>query len=138
MRCASSASRAIFMSVMSREMPKVQGSYAGAKAPDARSQVASAKPAVSATERAAPSVSRPQSKPAASTAPAASADRGYATPQASKSVSRPVTTSERAGSSAVAGVKSGGEGSAASQRGKQSMPNGVPAKAKGGGKQARQ
>jgi hypothetical protein len=119
----------------SSEMPKVQGSYAGAKAPDARTPVASAKPAASAAQRA-PSVSRPASTPAASTARAASADRGYATPQASKPVSRPAAprASERATSSAVAGVNHGGADRAASQRGKQSMPNGVPAKAKAGGK----
>jgi hypothetical protein len=119
----------------SRELPKVQGSYAGAKAPDARTPVASAKPAASAAQRA-PSVSRPASTPAASTARAASADRGYATPQASKPVSRPAAprASERATSSAVAGVNHGGADRAASQRGKQSMPNGVPAKAKAGGK----
>lgn len=107
-----------------RAQPKVQGSYAGAKpkAPSATSKVASAKPAT---------------KPAAVAKPSASADRGRPTPQASKPASRPAAAPsrapERANKSAVSGASRGGADRAASQRGKQSMPKGVPAKAKGGG-----
>jgi hypothetical protein len=117
--------------------PKVQGSYAGAKpkAPGATSKVASAKPQ---TKQAAPSLNRPDAKPAAGTnRPAAAADRGRAAPQARKPESRPAAAPsrapERANKSAVSGSDRGGADRAASQRGKQSMPSGVPAKAKGGG-----
>ncbi len=111
----------------SRGPPKVQGSYAGSKAPEARAQVASGKPA-----NAAPNAKRPESKPTGAGASAA-VDRGYAAPQAAN---RPaVATADRA--SAVSGVKKGSADRAASQRGKQSLPGGVPAKAKGGGKKSK-
>lgn len=131
-----------------RGQPKVQGSYAGAKpkAPGATPRVASAKPA---TKQAAPSFDRPAAKPAAGMKQSAAADRGRATPQARKPETRPVAAPsaksenrpaaapsrapERANKSAVSGADRGGGDRAASQRGKQSMPKGVPAKAKGGG-----
>jgi hypothetical protein len=116
-----------------RSQPKVQGSYAGAKpkAPGATSKVASAKPA---TKQAAPSFDRPDAKPAAaSTARPAVTDRGRPTQQASRPAAAPSRAPERASKSAVSGADRGGADRAASQRGKQSMPSGVPAKAKGGG-----
>ncbi len=110
-----------------RTQPKVQGTYAGAKPKAAdRTQVASAKPAA---------------RPAASTKPSAVADRGRPAPQASrpvsKSASRPAAAPARApqaaNKSAVSGTSRGSADRAASQRGKQSMPSGPPARAKRGG-----
>jgi hypothetical protein len=131
-----------------RAQPKVQGSYAGAKpkAPGATTKLASAKPTARPS---AANLNRPAAKPATGAKQAATADRGRPTPQASKPASRPAAmpsakpanrpaaatsrAPERANKSAVSGASRGGADRAASQRGKQSMPKGVPAKAKGGG-----
>jgi hypothetical protein len=130
-----------------RAQPKVQGSYAGAKpkAPDSsRTQVAGAKPDARPAASA-----KPDARPAASTRPSAAQDRGRAAPQTSRPASRPATMPESslasrpaaapsrapqtASKSAVSGANRGSTDRAASERGKQSMPKGVPAKAKGGG-----
>ncbi len=114
--------------------PKVQGSYTGGKAasPSAAAKAASAsRPAV---KDAAPSVQRPASK-------AAATDRGRPATPASKP-SAPARAPDRSKSSAVSGASRGGAADkAASQRGRESMPKGVPAKArspgsKGPGKKA--
>jgi hypothetical protein len=124
-------------SAASRDLPKVQGSYSGGQpsAPDARSKVASAAPAAKpAAKAAAPTVNRPDARPAASSARSTASDRGYSAPsaaKASKPTSKPAAVPERTKSSAVSGAKGGGDDRAASARGKQSMPSGVPAKAKG-------
>jgi hypothetical protein len=133
-------------STASGAAPKVQGSYAGSQATSAAAKskattaapaakAAAAKPAV---KPAASTVSRPEAKPSASTARSAASDRGYAAPSvpkvskpASKPAAVPSGAPERAKSSAVSGAKSGGGDRAASDRGKQSMPAGASAKAKG-------
>jgi hypothetical protein len=119
--------------------PKVQGSYAGGKAagPSAAAKAASPRPAA---KDAASGVQRPAAKPAArpdtGTARTAAADRGRpaaAASQASKP-SAPARAPDRSKSSAVSGATRGGAGDkAASQRGRESMPKGVPAKAKSPG-----
>lgn len=122
-----------------REQPKVQGSYAGGapNAGAASSRVSSAaqdkKPAAKA---AAASAARPAAPPAAKAKPAGATDRGYAKPAAAP-VGKPATTPERARPTAVSGADRGSADKAASQRGKQSMPSGVPAKAKTPGKPAK-
>ena len=133
----------------SRDLPKVQGSYGGGQqtAADARGKVASATPAAKpAAKAAAPNVSRPEARPATGQARSAATDRGYPAPPAAKAskpagkpAAVPSAAPERAKTSAVSGAKGGGSADrAATQRGKQSMPAGVPAKAKGGsGKKAR-
>jgi hypothetical protein len=115
--------------------PKVQGSYAGARD--------KAKPAAKPAARPAPA------KPAAS----GTRDRGHATPTAkpaSRPAQQPMSTAKPASPrpaakpaarpTAVSGAnRQGGNAKAASQRGKQSMPKGVPPKAraqKGGKKKA--
>jgi hypothetical protein len=122
-----------------RNPPKVQGSYAGAK--PASSQAANkldrptARPAAKAPAR--PAAKTP-AKPASSAQRTATADRGRAppsAPQASKPATRPAAapsgSAARSRSSAVSGSnRSGSADRAASNRGRQSMPGGVPAKAK--------
>ena len=131
-------------STASGAVPKVQGSYTGSQATGAaaKSKATTAAPAAKAAAKptakpAAPSVSRPETKPSASAARSTASDRGYAAPSApkvSKPASKPAAVPsgapERAKSSAVSGAKGGGD-RAASDRGKQSMPAGASAKAKG-------
>ncbi len=118
--------------------PKVQGSYAGAR---------------DKAQPAARTASKPTTKPVAKPAPARPAtsgarDRGHATP-AAKPASRPAqqpatrpaqqpATRPAAKPTAVSGAsrQGGGSAKAASQRGKQSMPKGVPPKARAGGQKA--
>jgi hypothetical protein len=132
-------------STASGAVPKVQGSYAGSQATSAaaKSKATTAAPAAKAAAKpaakpAASGVSRPEAKPSASAARSAASDRGYeapSTPKVNKPASKPAAVPsgapERAKSSAVSGAKSGGGDRAASDRGKQSMPAGAPAKAKG-------
>jgi hypothetical protein len=132
-------------STASAAVPKVQGSYAGSQASSAaaKNKATTAAPAAKAAAKpaakpAVSSVSRPDTKPSASAARSAASDRGYeapSTPKVSKPASKPAAVPsgapERAKSSAVSGAKSGGGDRAASDRGKQSMPSGAPAKAKG-------
>ena len=103
-----------------RPAPKVQGSYAGAK-----DRVPAAKPE-----------SRPASAPAQKPAAVDSRDRGYAKP-ASQPAAMPASRPQQrpaaqpaARPTAVSGDRQGGGDRAASQRGKQSLPQGVPPKAK--------
>jgi hypothetical protein len=124
--------------------PKVQGSYAGAK-----DRTPAAKPAARPAER---PVAKPAAKPDTRPAAQAAKDRGYAKPEsrpaqrpaatpAAKPVERPAakpaqTPQQRPAATpasrptAVSGNRQGGNAKAASQRGKQSMPKGVPPKAK--------
>jgi hypothetical protein len=67
--------------------------------------------------------------PAAKPKPTGATDRGYAKPTAA-APSKPAAAPERARPTAVSGADRGSADKAASQRGKQSMPSGVPAKAK--------
>jgi hypothetical protein len=130
----------------SRDLPKVQGSYAGATpAGSASNRVASAaqdkkpaakpaaaKPAAAksvAAKPAAASTSRPAAVPAAKAIPAGATDRGYSKP-ASAASTKAAAAPERARPTAVSRSDRGAADKAASQRGKQSMPSGVPAKAK--------
>jgi hypothetical protein len=116
----------------SRDQPKVQGSYAGGtpSAGAASSRVSSAaqdkKPAAKTAAASAP---RPAAVPAAKPKPTGATDRGYAKPTAA-APSKPAAAPERARPTAVSGADRGSADKAASQRGKQSMPSGVPAKAK--------
>jgi hypothetical protein len=109
--------------------PKVQGSYAGAK-PDRAKPAQTAKP----TTRDVPRPSQPQG------------DRGYAKPEArptakpqqsDRAAAKPAPTTRTAPSggnrTAVSGARSGKAEKAASQRGKQSMPQGARSKGSGGG-----
>ena len=130
----------------SRDLPKVQGTYAGATpagsasnrvssaaqdqkpaAKPAAAKPAAAKPA--AAKPAAAGASRPAAVPAAKAIPAGATDRGYSKPATAPS-SKPAAAPERARPTAVSGSDRGAADKAASQRGKQSMPSGVPAKAK--------
>jgi hypothetical protein len=120
-----------------RDVPKVQGTYAGGQsnAADARSKAASATPAAKPTAKAAPNVSRPDSKPSASAARPAASDRASAAPSpakvtkpASKPAAMPSSAPERAKSGAASGAKSGGD------RAKPTKPAAAPAKPKGGKK----
>ena len=109
----------------SREAPKVQGGYAGAK-PQSKPQ--SKMPSKPATNNA--------TRPA--TMPAGAKDRGYSKPTStptSRTDARPASkpAPSRAKPTAMSGAGHGGSNHAASQRGKQSMPKGVPPKAKSGG-----
>jgi hypothetical protein len=117
----------------SRDLPKVQGSYAGATPERAKTQQAATRPASRDV----------QQKPAAQRPGASGGDRGYdkpaARPQSAakpQPMNKPSPAANRGGSkgggSAVSGANhSGSADRAASQRGKQSMPQG--AKSKGGG-----
>ena len=133
----------------SRDLPKVQGSYAGGtpSAGAASGRVTSAatekKPAAKAAAASAP---RPAAVPAAKAKATGATDRGYTKPAvAPSSKSKPAAVSsaksaaapERARPTAVSGADRGSADKAASQRGKQSMPSGVPAKAKSAGKPAK-
>ena len=125
--------------------PKVQGSYAGAK-PAARPQPA---PGTRDVQKPSPStrdVQRPTtgqgdrgySKPAPSAKPASRPQPAPST----RDVQRPAPTSRPAPSggnrgTAVSGGKSGKADKAASQRGKQSMPQGARSKGGGGGNKQR-
>jgi hypothetical protein len=130
----------------SRDLPKVQGSYAGATpAGSASNRVASAaqdkkpaaKPAAAKPAAAKPAAAktvaanapRPAAVPAAKAIPAGATDRGYSKPATAAST-KPAAAPERARPTAVSGSDRGAADKAASQRGKQSMPSGVPAKAK--------
>jgi hypothetical protein len=124
----------------SREVPKVQGSYAGATPERVKAQQSAARP-----------TSGNLQQPAATQRPGASGgDRGYdksaARPQPSSKPSpaakpqqprsKPAPSADRAGT-AVSGADRGSADRAASQRGKQSMPQGAKSKgnaSKGGNK----
>jgi hypothetical protein len=126
--------------------PKVQGSYAGAKGDRA-------KPATATREMPKPQtrdVQRPA--PATTNVPKPSkgaGDRGYAKPAARpqtvdrSAAPKPMPTQRPAPSSgnrgtAMSGAKSGKKDMAASQRGKQSLPQGARSKGAGGGGQKKQ
>ena len=116
----------------SRDQPKVQGSYAGgapaagAAAKKVSSSAPDKKPSVKTAVESAP---RPAAAPAAKAKVAGATDRGYSKPAATPS-SKPAAEPERVRPTAVSGSGRGSADKAASQRGKQSMPSGVPAKAK--------
>jgi hypothetical protein len=103
---------------VSKAPPKVQGSYAGAK-PDR------AQPSTRDVPKPKPQT-RDVSKPSKGTA-----DRGYVQPDV-KPAARP-TAPSGSNRTAVSGAKSGKQEKAASQRGKQSMPQGARSKGGGGG-----
>jgi hypothetical protein len=114
-----------------RDVPKVQGTYAGGQsnAADARSKATSAAPAAKAT---APNVSRPDAKPSASAARPAASDRTNAAPSpakvtkpASKPAAMPSGAQERAKSATPSGAKSGGD------RAMPTKPAAAPTKPKG-------
>jgi hypothetical protein len=121
---------------VSKAPPKMQGSYAGAQRDRAKpANVSKPSPAT----RDVPKPRKPQG------------DRGYAKPAATPAArpqpaqrpatARPVPTSRPAPSggnrTAVSGANSGKADKAASQRGKQSMPQGARSKGGGGKKQKR-
>jgi len=134
-----------------RAAPKVQGSYKGGTADrDRAAQGSYAGTKQGAAQR--PTATRPEARPAAkpTTRPAGTADRGYAKPAAkptpaprpqpaAKPATRPAPSAgggRPQGGSAMSGAnRSGKADRAASQRGKQSMPQG--AKSKGGGNKKR-
>jgi hypothetical protein len=104
--------------------PKLQGSYAGGKAANAR-------PAANSVP---PGGQRPAAKPASSTARSGAADRGRpaAAPSRNSQPTVPARAPEQRRPSALSGAnRSGSSDRAASQRGRQSMPKGVPPKARG-------
>jgi hypothetical protein len=127
--------------------PKVQGNYAGAKGDRARPAPASRdvpKPKTSDLARPAPS------KTSVPKASQGAGDRGYAKPVPSaKPAARPQTADRSAApkpmptqrpahsggnrGTAMSGAKSGKKDMAASQRGKQSLPQGARSKGAGGG-----
>ena len=122
--------------------PKVQGSYAGAKPDRARPSGAGA-PATRDVQKPKPAtrdVQRPQqpSTRDVKRPPTSGADRGYSKPASgAKPAARPQPTSRPAQApsrgTAVSGGRSGQADRAASQRGKQSMPQGARSKGSGGG-----
>jgi hypothetical protein len=113
----------------SRQQPKVQGSYAGGAPSAAPAKQVAAKPAAA-------SASRPAATAVAQAKPAGATDRGYAKPAAASS-GKPASAPDRSRPTAVSGADRGSADKAASQRGKQSMPSGVPAKARNSGKAAK-
>jgi hypothetical protein len=127
--------------------PKVQGSYAGAKPDRARPSTASGAPATRDVPKPKPAtrdVQRPQqpSTRDVKRPPTSGGDRGYSKPAAgAKPAARPQQATRQAPSrgTAVSGGRSGQAEKAASQRGKQSMPQGARSKGGGGsgGKQRR-
>ena len=136
-----------------RPAPKVQGSYKGAPVDKTkRPQGAGDKTAARPSTRDVSNVNRPDAKPAAKPRPAGTADRGRPTTPTARPASldqpkpaaRPApmpASREYAGGaqkaprpSGVSGAnKSGQADRAASQRGKQSMPQGARSKGGGGG-----
>jgi hypothetical protein len=143
-----------------RPAPKVQGSYKGApvdktKRPQGAGDKAAARPAPKPASRDAQNVSRPDTKQA-KPRPAGNADRGrpaqpttrpasFDQPKpAARPAPKPATREAGGGGqkaprpSGVSGAnKSGKADRAASQRGKQSMPQGARSKGGGGGKNKR-
>lgn len=113
--------------------PKVQGSYAGGKASGPSAAATAAASKQRAVKNAAPGVQRPTARPA--TRPSASTTRSAATDRG-----RPAAAArapDRSNVSAVSGSTRGGAADrAASQRGRESMPKGVPPKARSSGKSA--
>jgi len=127
--------------------PKVQGSYAGAKGDRAKPAPATRdmpKPQTRDVQRPSP-VTKDLPKPAKGTG-----DRGYAKPMPSaKPAARPQTADRSAapkpmptsrpapsggkGGTAMSGAQGGKKDRAASQRGKQSLPQGARSKGAGGG-----
>ena len=144
----------------SREAPKVQGSYAGATPDRAKSYerpttAPSAKPSSRDTQRPQPSAT-PSAGAKNYQGNKPQGDRGYGGQQAQRpqpqnkpapaakpqQMNRPAPSTGGGGaarnnrSSAVSGANKGGNADrAASQRGKQSMPQGAKSKGGGGGKQ---
>ena len=114
--------------------PKVQGSYAGAKGDRAKP---AAVPATRDVPKPKPQTRDLPKKP--------QGDRGYAKPdtrpqQVNRSAPKPTPTTRPASAgnrTAVSGAKGGKADRAASQRGKQSMPQGARSKGGGGQKQKR-
>jgi hypothetical protein len=110
----------------SRELPKVQGSYAGATPDRVKAQQAANRP----TSR------DVQQKPSAQRPATGGGDRGYdkpARPQPAKN--RPAPSAGRGGmggNTAVSGANRGSTDRSASQRGRQSMPQGARSKGSGG------
>ncbi|MGB7904295.1 MAG: DUF3300 domain-containing protein [Steroidobacteraceae bacterium] len=130
-------------SAQNRTPPKVQGSYAGKDMPNRPSTQNVPKPA-------AKPAARPASKPVAKPQNMPSGDRGYGgggaqqpSPRPSAQpaqMNRPSPSAQPRPSkpTAVSGASRGGGGAnAASQRGKQSMPQGARSKGGGGNKKAR-
>jgi hypothetical protein len=116
---------------VSKAAPKVQGSYAGAK-PASYGRPAPSTRDVQKPKPQTRDVAKPGSGPA---------DRGYAQPgvkpaarpqQADRAAPKPAAPSG-GNRTAVSGGKSGQQERAASQRGKQSMPQGARSKGGGGG-----
>jgi hypothetical protein len=119
---------------VSKTAPKVQGSYAGAKA-DRAKPADYGRPAPSTRD-----VQQPKPQTRDVQKPKPQADRGYAKP-ATKPAAKPQQAQRPAAKpapsggnrTAVSGGKSGKQEKAASQRGKQSMPQGARSKGGGGG-----
>jgi hypothetical protein len=140
---------------VSKSPPKVQGSYAGAKhggAKPAARDVQKPKPASRDVQRpqqpgtrdvqkpkpASRDVQRPQqpSTRDVKRPPTSGGDRGYTKPSGAKPAARPQPASRPAAPSrgtAVSGGRSGQAERSASQRGKQSMPQGARSKGGSGG-----
>jgi hypothetical protein len=119
----------------------VQGSYAGAKPDRARPSTAGGAPATRDVPKAKPAtrdVQRPQqpSTRDVKRPPTSGGDRGYSKPAASaKPAARPQQATRQAPSrgGGVSPSRGGQAERAASQRGKQSMPQGARSKGGGGG-----
>ncbi len=118
--------------------PKVQGSYAGGRA-SGPNAAANARPVAKPAARpAAAPTTRPAAKPTSGAARSAASDRGRTTASRQASNSSAPARAPQSRPSAISGASRGGGGSrAASQRGRQSMPKGVPAKSRSSGKSAR-
>jgi hypothetical protein len=124
-----------------RPAPKVQGSYGSASADRAKPSNASYQGAANKAQAQQRPASKDMAKPKPSSPrPASQGDRGYAQP-AARPAQAPARSPAGAGSgqrpqsaSAMSGSnKSGKADRAASQRGKQSMPQGARSKGGGGG-----
>jgi hypothetical protein len=144
------ASNARAPSAQNRTQPKVQGSYAGKDIPKRPSTQNTPKPSQKPVTRDMP---KPSKKPATQNMPKAkpvpSGDRGYGTGSAQRpspkpsaqpaQMNRPSPGMQQGGNKANKGSAMSGSGgnrgsaSAASQRGKQSMPQGARSKGGGGG-----
>jgi hypothetical protein len=125
-----------------RELPKVQGGYAGATPERVKAQQANRPTSAGTQPSNRPTTRDMQQKPAAPRPAPGGGDRGYdkaSRPQTTtkqQPMNRPAPTANRGGQgggNAVSGANRGSTDRAASQRGKQSMPQGAKSKGGGGG-----
>jgi hypothetical protein len=143
------ASNARAPSAQNRTPPKVSGSYAGKDMPNRPTTQNMSKPSQKPVTRDMPKPSKPSTQNMPKAKPVPSGDRGYGTGSAQRpspkpsakpaQTNRPSPGMQQGGNKPNKGTAMSGSGgnhgsaSAASQRGKQSMPQGAHSKGGGGG-----